>query len=84
MADPTNPSPEIEADGAPPAYSQHAIHMLRTVQTNTLTLARMADQKASTGATKTYSAGLNCLMSYMIRVPLLRVGGPAAARREPS
>ncbi len=30
-----------------PAYSQHAIHMLRTVQNNTLKLSQMADQKAS-------------------------------------
>jgi hypothetical protein len=32
---------------AAPAYSQHAIHMLRTVQNNTLKLSQMADQKAS-------------------------------------
>ncbi len=40
------------ADAAPPPskpddYSPGAIHMLRTVQTNTLQLAQMADQKAS-------------------------------------
>ena len=29
------------------AYSPHAIHMLRTVQNNTLKLSQMADQKAS-------------------------------------
>ncbi|WP_235903744.1 Pycsar system effector family protein [Pontixanthobacter luteolus] len=30
-----------------PAYSAHAIHMMRTAQINTLTLSQMADQKAS-------------------------------------
>jgi len=30
-----------------PAYSAHAIHMMRTAQVNTLTLSQMADQKAS-------------------------------------
>ena len=30
-----------------PVYSPHAIHMLRTVQNNTLKLSQMADQKAS-------------------------------------
>ncbi len=29
------------------SYSMHAIHMIRTAQTNTLTLSQMADQKAS-------------------------------------
>jgi len=28
-------------------YSEHGIHLLRTLQTNTLTLSRMADEKAS-------------------------------------
>ena len=47
MTDPAAEPEMNEAAGAAPAYSQHAIHMLRTVQNNTLTLARMADQKAS-------------------------------------
>src|SRR5687768_296931 len=47
MADPAEQPQTPAAHGASPAYSQHAIHMLRTVQNNTLTLARMADQKAS-------------------------------------
>ena len=47
MADPTAEREEKAAGSTPPVYSQHAIHMLRTVQNNTLTLARMADQKAS-------------------------------------
>jgi len=33
--------------GGMPAYSPQAIHMLRTVQNNTLKLSQMADQKAS-------------------------------------
>jgi hypothetical protein len=44
------PAPELaRAAITPPApdYSQHAIHMLRTVQNNTLKLSQMADQKAS-------------------------------------
>lgn len=36
-----------EADSAGAAYSEHAIHLLRTAQRNTLVLAQMADQKAS-------------------------------------
>ena len=32
---------------ATPGYSPHAVHMLRTVQANTLKLSQMADQKAS-------------------------------------
>jgi hypothetical protein len=47
MTDPVTKPEVAETTGAPPAYSPHAIHMLRTVQNNTLTLARMADQKAS-------------------------------------
>ena len=47
MADRTPEREEAEAGSASRAYSPHAIHMLRTVQNNTLTLARMADQKAS-------------------------------------
>ncbi len=43
----TDPAAEPDATDAAPTYSPHAIHMLRTVQNNTLTLARMADQKAS-------------------------------------
>jgi len=47
MAEPaTNPETD-EPGAAPPAYSMHAIHALRTAQINALTLARMADQKAS-------------------------------------
>ena len=47
MADPVTKPDETEGAEPPPPYSPHAIHMLRTVQNNTLTLARMADQKAS-------------------------------------
>ena len=47
MTDPAAEPDMSDVDGVAPAYSQHAIHMLRTVQNNTLTLARMADQKAS-------------------------------------
>ena len=32
---------------SPTGYSNHAIHLVRTVQTNTLALSHMADQKAS-------------------------------------
>jgi hypothetical protein len=41
--------PAIPPDGAVPAaaYSPQAIHLLRTVQNNTLKLSQMADQKAS-------------------------------------
>jgi len=35
------------AASAPLPYSPHAIHLLRTVQNNTLEMARMADHKAS-------------------------------------
>src|SRR5688572_30724367 len=51
MADPAG---QPEAPGAvgrqaaqPRPFSPNAIHVLRTVQNNTLTLSRMADQKAS-------------------------------------
>ena len=37
----------IKTTPASPTYSAHAIHMMRTAQINTLTLSRMADQKAS-------------------------------------
>jgi hypothetical protein len=47
MADPKAEREETAAANPPGAFSQHAIHTLRTVQNNTLTLARMADQKAS-------------------------------------
>ena len=47
MADPVAQSEDTAAGSPPPPFSQHAIHTLRTVQNNTLTLARMADQKAS-------------------------------------
>jgi hypothetical protein len=46
MADPA-PEDQPLAASAPLEYSPGAIHMLRTVQTNTLQLAQMADQKAS-------------------------------------
>ena len=44
----SGPEP-VRAEATPPApdYSQHAIHLLRTVQNNTLKLSQMADQKAS-------------------------------------
>lgn len=41
MADPAGQS------AGQPAYSPHAVHMLRTVQMSTLMLSQMADQKAS-------------------------------------
>jgi hypothetical protein len=47
VADTEAASDEAAAGAAPPAYSQHAIHMLRTAQNNTLKLSQMADQKAS-------------------------------------
>lgn len=37
----------IEQAKAPRAFSENAIHMIRTAQMNTLTLSQMADQKAS-------------------------------------
>ena len=37
----------VQAEAAPVAYSIQAIHVLRTVQNNTLKLSQMADQKAS-------------------------------------
>ena len=43
VADPDATVTEVD----PRAYSPHAIHMLRTVQNNTLKLSQMADQKAS-------------------------------------
>ena len=48
MEEPAATSGKTSTAAAPPAaYSPNAIHALRTVQNNTLTLARMADQKAS-------------------------------------
>jgi hypothetical protein len=47
VADPETASDRTAAAAAAPAYSQHAIHLLRTVQNNTLQLSQMADQKAS-------------------------------------
>ncbi len=41
------PAADPGVAAAAPDYSQHAIHMLRTVQNNTLKLSQMADQKAS-------------------------------------
>ena len=46
MADPS-PLDQATQRSASPAYSPGAIHLLRTVQNNTLQLAQMADQKAS-------------------------------------
>ncbi|WP_234026944.1 Pycsar system effector family protein [Erythrobacter sp. HKB08] len=44
-------APAKEAEKKPPAkpvtYSNHAIHLVRTVQNNTLSLSQMADNKAS-------------------------------------
>ena len=37
----------IKTTPAAPKYSAHAVHLMRTVQLNTLTLSQMADQKAS-------------------------------------
>ncbi|HEY6815180.1 MAG TPA: Pycsar system effector family protein [Croceibacterium sp.] len=47
MAEPAAEPDTAAAGPAAPAYSPHAIHMLRTVQNNTLALSQMADQKAS-------------------------------------
>lgn len=44
---PGNDDESEQGAGRPRHFSGHAIHLLRTAQTNTLTLARMADQKAS-------------------------------------
>ena len=46
MAEPSAEG-ETTAAQAEPVYSQHAIHMLRTMQLSTLALSQMADQKAS-------------------------------------
>ncbi|WP_427964199.1 Pycsar system effector family protein [Altererythrobacter sp.] len=45
--DPERMDVRQDAVQAPPSYSQHAIHLVRTVQLNTLKLSQMADQKAS-------------------------------------
>ena len=37
----------ISTTPSTPTYSAHAVHLMRTVQLNTLTLSQMADQKAS-------------------------------------
>jgi len=47
VAGPTADPETAAACSADPAYSLHAIHLLRTVQNNTLQLSQMADQKAS-------------------------------------
>ena len=47
MAEPTADTDAAAAFPAAPAYSLQAIHVLRTVQNNTLKLSQMADQKAS-------------------------------------
>ena len=47
VAEPATVTDEAAANGTAPAYSSHAIHLLRTVQNNTLKLSQMADQKAS-------------------------------------
>ena len=43
MADPLEEAPPATSDG----YSPNAVHLLRTVQLNSLRLSQMADQKAS-------------------------------------
>ncbi|WP_340588578.1 Pycsar system effector family protein [Erythrobacter alti] len=40
-------TPSGKATHGPVTYSQNSVHMLRTVQNNTLQLSQMADQKAS-------------------------------------
>jgi hypothetical protein len=47
MADPAAETEATGAASAPPAYSPHAIHTMRTMQLSTLALSQMADQKAS-------------------------------------
>ena len=47
MAEPAADSKTTAADPAAPAYSYYTVHALRTVQSNTLRLSQMADQKAS-------------------------------------
>ena len=47
MAQPVADPDATATDVDPRAYSPQAIHMLRTVQNNTLKLSQMADQKAS-------------------------------------
>ncbi len=66
------------ADAALPAkvntYSSHAIHMMRVAQTNTLTLSRMADHKASIlmGATfLVFSLSVSRSLTSEISVPLI-------------
>ncbi len=44
---PAGEATTINTTPAQPAYSAHAVHMMRTAQLNTLTLSQMADQKAS-------------------------------------
>ena len=41
------PDAPTQAPAAPPHYSMHGIHTLRTLQLSTLALSQMADQKAS-------------------------------------
>ena len=47
MAEPGADADQARATPASPAYSPQSIHLLRTVQNNTLKLSQMADQKAS-------------------------------------
>lgn len=47
VTDITTEATKIKTTPETPAYSAHAIHMMRTAQVNTLTLSQMADQKAS-------------------------------------
>jgi len=47
LAEPAADSDAVAARLAATVYSPHAIHLLRTVQNNTLKLSQMADQKAS-------------------------------------
>jgi hypothetical protein len=47
VAEPASDPEQTAAAAGPLPYSSNAIHLLRTVQNNTLKLSQMADQKAS-------------------------------------
>lgn len=47
MDEKSAPHGPLREVSAPPVYSNHAIHLLRTTQNNTLKMSQMADQKAS-------------------------------------
>ena len=47
MGDPAEPSHVVGPVPTPAPYSPNAVHLLRTVQVNSLGLSQMADQKAS-------------------------------------